>query len=685
MNRSIIAVAATAALALGLLATGQGVAASPTPSAGAASHVDVSPRVAMGDTGTWQALTVGVDGIVWSLALTPGGDLIAGGNFRQAGGVAALGVARWNGTVWSQVGDGLDDTVGGNGRVVSYVGTVGDRIYATGNFTRSGAGPADDTGLAVFDGTTWSAIGGGVQPLADGVVVSALIDDDNVYVAGEFVQAGPPPADDSGIALWNGTGWSNLGGGFPRSGDYARVMGLLSNGNLVVGGSFLQAGSGVADDTNIAIWDGSAWSPLAGGVGTSGNQVYSLVVGNDDSIYAGGNFTSADNGSVSAKGIARWDGTSWQVIGNGTGINSGAVRSIVLDEERQLVYLGGNFASIDGVTVNRVTVRDEGTGEWVRLIDTATVGISSDSVESLAVRGSHLYVGGSFLNAGPVNSVNHVARWTWSAPSGANVLSSSPGQTIALTGTGFIGVPSSGGVYIGGVASPSYVRDDSTSFSSVVIPSGVFGTVPIEVDAVGGRAVVGSVSLPPAPAPPVPASAPRDVVAVAGDAVASVSWAPPASSGSFPISTYQAVAAPGGRSCLVSVASLSCEVTGLTNGTPYTFTVRALTGAGWSPSSEPSNPVTPEAAPLPSVVITGSREDKRIEIAGQTTGFGMGGTLRPWLRFPGQSEYSEGAATILVSMDGTFEWGRKTGKRVSVYVQTPDGSVRSNVVTIQVR
>ena len=66
--------------------------------------------------------------------------------------------------------------------------------------------------------------------------------------------------------------------------------------------------------------------------------------------------------------------------------------------------------------------------------------------------------------------------------------------------------------------------------------------------------------------------------------------------------------------------------------------------------------MTPEAAPRPSVVITGSREGKRIEVSGQTTGFGMGGTLRPWTRFPGQSAYSEGAATILVSMDGTFEW-----------------------------
>ena len=185
------------------------------------------------------------------------------------------------------------------------------------------------------------------------------------------------------------------------------------------------------------------------------------------------------------------------------------------------------------------------------------------------------------------------------------------------------------------------------------------------------------------PPVPVPSDPVTGVVATSGDASASITWQAPRSPGSFAISHFQAVSSPGGRTCLVSAPVLSCEVTGLTNGTSYTFTVRALTGAGWSRSSQPSNAVTPEAVPRPAVVITGSREGKRIEVSGRTTDFGMGGTLRPWTRFPGQPAYTEGAATILVSMEGTFDWSRRTGKRVSVYVQTPDESVRSNTVTIR--
>lgn len=100
------------------------------------------------------------------------------------------------------------------------------------------------------------------------------------------------------------------------------------------------------------------------------------------------------------------------------------------------------------------------------------------------------------------------------------------------------------------------------------------------------------------PAPGVP-SAPRDVVGVAGDRRAVVSWAAPASSGSFPVTTYQVVASPGGGQCLADAPTLSCEVSGLANGTTYTFTVRALNGAGWSPDSAASNAVTPQADPTP--------------------------------------------------------------------------------------
>jgi len=275
----------------------------------------------------------------------------------------------------------------------------------------------------------------------------------------------------------------------------------------------------------------------------------------------------------------------------------------------------------------------------------------------------------------------------------ANVSSAAVGSTVEVALT-----LQSGRAMDDSTVSAVWVGDDSVPVTRVagqnavsfVVPSGS-GSVPLVAELRGGNAIsagnltIGAAPSPSTPEPPVTASAPRDVVAVAGDESALVSWAAPATAGSYAISKYRVTSSPGGRTCLAASPSTSCGVSGLTNGTSYTMTVSALTGAGWSSPSEPSNAVTPEAAPRPSLVITGSREGKRIEVSGQTTGFGMGGTLRPWTRFLGQSTYSEGTATILVSMDGTFDWSRRTGKRLSVYVQTPDGSVRSNVVTIPAR
>ena len=192
------------------------------------------------------------------------------------------------------------------------------------------------------------------------------------------------------------------------------------------------------------------------------------------------------------------------------------------------------------------------------------------------------------------------------------------------------------------------------------------------------------IAAPPGPPAPAPAGAPQSVIATAGDGSASIAWSPPVSSGSYPVTTYRATSSPGGVTCLVSVTE--CVVTGLKNGTTYTFTVQALTGAGWSVPSARSNPVTPSATPepiTPTITIVGSRSSTSIGVAGTTVGLEFGSVLKPWLRFPGQSTHSEGFARIPVGANGTFEWGRRTGKKVSIYVQTQDGSARSNTVNIR--
>jgi hypothetical protein len=90
---------------------------------------------------------------------------------------------------------------------------------------------------------------------------------------------------------------------------------------------------------------------------------------------------------------------------------------------------------------------------------------------------------------------------------------------------------------------------------------------------------------------------PVDVQAQAGDTKATVNWESGGSGGS-PITGYTVTSDPGGKTCTTTGAK-SCEVTGLTNGTSYTFTVVATNAVGDSPASDPSNAVTPKQPTAP--------------------------------------------------------------------------------------
>ncbi|MFV0260077.1 MAG: fibronectin type III domain-containing protein, partial [Acidimicrobiales bacterium] len=89
--------------------------------------------------------------------------------------------------------------------------------------------------------------------------------------------------------------------------------------------------------------------------------------------------------------------------------------------------------------------------------------------------------------------------------------------------------------------------------------------------------------------------APTDVAAVAGDGSATISWNPPADDGGSPITSYTVTAEPGGATCALDAPATSCVITGLTNGTAYTFSVVATNGAGSGAASVASAAATPMA------------------------------------------------------------------------------------------
>jgi hypothetical protein len=141
-----------------------------------------------------------------------------------------------------------------------------------------------------------------------------------------------------------------------------------------------------------------------------------------------------------------------------------------------------------------------------------------------------------------------------------------------------------GGKTVTGNGSPLTVTGltNGTAYTFTVTATNAAGT---------GTASAASLSITPAVVP----NAPTGVTAVSGDGQATVSFIPPASNGGSAITSYTVTANPGGKTVTGSGSPLT--VTGLANGTAYTFTVTATNGVGTGTASTASAAVTPATEP----------------------------------------------------------------------------------------
>jgi len=236
--------------------------------------------------------------------------LYAGGNFIQAGGIYGfVSIAQWSGVTWDSLPKGVWDTAGVWGRVGAFCVYNGNLIVG------------DESGISYgylpeWNGTSWSKLGpdslffGNRGNSGYGEAINALTTYNGNLVAAGYIDSIPGMYANN-IAYWNGTSWNTFGSGLYGGKDtvihyiaYARSVGALAvyNGNLIAAGGFDSAGGTPA--RNIAMWNGSVWSPLGSGIN---GIVYTLAVYNGN-LYAGGIFDTA--GGIPIHDIAIWNGIS---------------------------------------------------------------------------------------------------------------------------------------------------------------------------------------------------------------------------------------------------------------------------------------------------------------------------------------------------------------------------------------
>jgi len=355
-------------------------------------------------------------------------------------------------------------------------------------------------------------------------------------------------------------------------------FGARSYESLATDGSQVNAVQGGVTYARVWRWVvGANESPIAGSViSECTNQTLTCSFANSGSFYSswasgepndsGGSTSVAYQGEYVA--VTNWSGTSgsWNDL-NPT--NDSSVSGYVVEfggKTNTDASLGTGFAGVVTTTSN-VLVAAAATAPGAPTI-TGTAGDSSADLSWNPPASN-----GASITSYQVSTDGGSTWNTISTQSSDSIVNGNTVTTVTATVTGLTN----------GTSYPIKVR---------------------AVNSVGAGTPSNTASVTPVAAP----GAPTAVFASAGDTSATVSWSPAPANGST-VTGYTVTSSPGGHTCTWTSGPLTCTVTGLANGTPYTFSVTATNGVGTGPASTASTAVTPVAVPGAPTTVTATASD----------------------------------------------------------------------------
>ena len=310
---------------------------------------------------------------------------------------------------------------------------------------------------------------------------------------------------------------------------------------------------------------------------------------------------------------------------------------------------------VDGVNVGAVGT----TSPYSIIWDSTSVSSATHTIAAVATDGA----GNTATSSITVTVSNSPTTYTFNGPSSGNINTASNNFTVTPNSayTGTITITPSGPGSTGLSATVLTFSNSSTPQTFTITPT-VAGSITLTPTNNGGLTNPSNLTYTSnavAPGAPTSVSA-----ATSTPNQATVTFTAPASNGGSAILYYVASSSPGLNTATSTGSPI--VVTGLTNGTPYTFTVYAVNAVGTSSASAASNSVTPIAGPgAPTLTTTAATSVASSSITFNANILATGGASIT------QSGFAYGTVSDLSTVIATTTLGAQAG--TGVFSQTISG------------
>lgn len=372
-----------------------------------------------------------------------GNRLFVGGVYQYGGITYLNGCGIWDGNQWSAMQSG--------GAWAYSMAKYNGKMYYGGQFSDASSIPNTEN-IACWNGISWEALPNSYGGLGNiNTVRSMTVWNDTLVIGANFpggsatcvtafndnindyFDIGSLPSAARDLEVYNGdlyaggqwftlkkyvggtsyAAWQDVGGNLSY---YIQDMDVDTFNNfLYVAGGFEVVDNNILTD-NVAIWNGFYWEGI--GYGNAYNSSAYAVTTYQGDVYLGLSWDTI--AGVYTKGLARWDGHDWYMVGGGVD------RSVfALEVFQDKLYIGGDFDSVAGQPQKAIAC-------WSQPLDTVDCHYIQPRAFTLA---DTFYLNSGQADVQFYNNNAYVDSWAWDFGDGGTSINKDPLYHYHDTGT----------------------------------------------------------------------------------------------------------------------------------------------------------------------------------------------------------------------------------------------------------